>query len=41
MTGQTRRKQYVEVNADHKIDGSVEPQKIILRDRPGELSCHI
>jgi hypothetical protein len=34
MTSETRRKQYVEVNADHKIDGSVEPQKIILRDRP-------
>lgn len=32
MPGQTRRKQYVEVNADHEIDGSVQPQKITLKD---------
>ena len=30
MMGQTRRKQYVEVNVDHKIDGSIEPQRITL-----------
>lgn len=32
MLGQTRRKQYVNVNADHEIDGSVQPQKIVLKD---------
>lgn len=34
MLGQTRRKQYVEVVATHRIDGSVRPQKIILAAGP-------
>ena len=32
MPGQTRRKQYVEVNADHDINGDVLPRKITLKD---------
>ena len=32
MQNQTRRRQNVEVNADHDIDGNVLPQKITIKD---------
>ncbi len=32
MQSQTRRRQNVEVNADHDIEGNVVPQKITLKD---------
>lgn len=32
MSGQTRRKQYVEVNADHDIDGNIVPRLISFTD---------
>lgn len=34
MQSQTKRKQYVEVIATHRIDGSVRPQQIIFADGP-------
>lgn len=32
QTQETRRKQFVEVIATHNIDGSVQPQRITLKD---------